>query len=177
MVRAQDIEGQVAQYLMSFHLPSNWREEALTRLCSAEDMEAMERSEQELESRLARLVDLYLAGDLQRVQYEREKTLCYDRLAALRPAGYSVTLDAGETLERFETLWSTANALEKKKLLRSSLAAVLIRGRLVRAVQLREAFYPFLLYRNGRNSGDDGPRLRSSNIRLLPSSSIVPKGS
>ena len=177
MVRARDVETQVAQYLMSFHLPPNWREEALTRLCSPEHMEAMERSEQEIESRLARLVDLYLAGDLEREQYERQKTVCYDQLAALRPAGYVVTMNAGETLERFETLWSTANELEKKKLLRSAVAAVLIRGKLVRAVQLREAFHPFVLYRNGRKSGSDGPRLRSSNVRLIPNSPIVPKGS
>ena len=128
----------------------------------------MERSEQLIESRLARLVDLYLAGDLQREQYEREKTVCYDRLAALRPAGYAVTMNAGETLERFETLWSTANALEKKKLLRSAVAAVLIRGKLVRAIQLREAFHPFVLYRNGRNSGSDGPRWSGDMVLELP---------
>ncbi len=156
MVRARDVEAQVAQYLLSFHLPPNWREEVLVRLCSPDELEAMERSKQEVESRLGRLVDLYLAGDLQREQYEREKMACYDRLAALRPAGYSVVMNAGETLERFETLWSTADALEKKKLLRSAFAAVLIRGELVQAVQLREAFYPFVPYRNGRNDGSDG---------------------
>jgi hypothetical protein len=86
-----------------------------------------------------------------------------DKLAALRPAGYSVTMNAGETLERFETSWSAANAL-KKKLLRSAVAAVLIRGKLIRAVQLREAFYPFVLYRNGRNSGSDG--IRTRDLRL-----------
>lgn len=86
MVRALDVEAQVAQYLMSFHLPPNWREEALTRLCSPEHMAAMERSEQEIESRLARLVDLYLAGNLEREQYEREKTVCSDRLQETRPA-------------------------------------------------------------------------------------------
>jgi hypothetical protein len=97
-------------------------------------------------------------------QMQREKTVCYDQLAALRPAGYAVTMNAGETLERFETLWSTANALEKKKLLRSAVAAVLIRGKLVRAIQLREAFHPFVLYRNGRNSGSDG--IRTRDLRL-----------
>jgi hypothetical protein len=68
-------------------------------------------------------------------------------------------LNAGETLERFQSLWSTGTALEQKKLLRSAVAAVLIRGKLVRAVQLREAFYPFVPYRNGRNHGSDGGQL------------------
>jgi hypothetical protein len=100
-----------------------------------------------------------------------------DKLAALRPAGYSVTMNAGETLERFETSWSAANALEKRNCCDLQIAAVLIRGKLIRAVQLREAFYPFVLYRNGQNSGSDGPRLRSSNVRLIPNTPVVPKGS
>ena len=153
MVKAEDIEGQVAQYLMSFDLPPNWREGVLTWLCSAEDLEAMERSEQEIESRLGRLVDLYLAGDLQREQYEREKTVCYDRLAALRPAGYSVVMNAGETLERFETLWSTARALEKKKLLRFAVAAAFVKGRSLVALQPTESFFPLMHY---CWSGSDG---------------------
>ena len=164
MVNAEEVEEQVARYLLSFRLPPTWREEALARLCSAEALEAMERSEREIGSRLARLVDLYLAGDLDRDRYEREKRACYDQLADLRPNGYSVIIDAGETLEQFETLWSTETALEKKKLLRSALAAVLIRGKLIRAVQLREAFYPFVPYRLGRNSGSDG--IRTRDLRL-----------
>ena len=124
----------------------------------------MERSEREIGSRLARLVDLYLAGDLDRDRYEREKRACYDQLADLRPNGYSVIMDAGETLEQFETLWSTATALEKKKLLRSSVAAVLIRGKLVCAIQLTEAYYPFVPYRNVRNYGSDG--IRTRDLRL-----------
>ena len=61
--------------------------------------------------------------------------------------------------------------LEKKKLLRFALAAVLIRGKIVQAVQLTESFYPFVPYRNGRNYGSDGPRLQSSNVRLIPNPS------
>jgi site-specific DNA recombinase len=164
MVRAEEVEEQVAQYFLSFHLPATWREEVIARLCSAEDLEAMERSRQEVESRLARIVELYLAGDLRREQYEQEKRACYDQLADLQPNGYSVVMNAGETLNRFETLWSTGTALEKKKLLRSAVAAVLIRGKLVRAIQLREAFYPFVPYRLGRNHGSDG--IRTRDLRL-----------
>jgi site-specific DNA recombinase len=158
MVKAEEVEEQVARYLISFYLPSNWREEVLAGLCSPEDRAAMAEKEQELQSRLARLVELYLAGDVDRPRYEREKRACYDQLADLHPNGYSVIMNAGETLQCFEMLWSTESELNKKKLLRSAVAAVLIRGKLVRAVQLREAFYPFVPYRNGRNSGSDGPR-------------------
>ena len=177
MVRAEEVEEQVARYLMSFHLPPNWREEILAEHCSPEKRAAMAQKEQELRIRLERLVDLYLVGDVDRARYEQEKRACYDQMADLHPNGYSVILNAGETLERFETLWSTESELNKKKLLRSAVAAVLIRGKLVRAVQLTEAFYPFVPYRKGRNSGSDGPRLRSSNVRLIPNSPIVPKGS
>ena len=160
MVKAEEVEEQVVRYLTSFHLPSNWRDEVLARAFSAEEMEAREQSRREIESRLARIADLYLEGDLDRDRYEQEKRTCYDQLADLHPNGYSAIMKAGETLERFETLWSTGTALEKKKLLRSSLAAVLIRGKLVCAAQLTEAFYPFVPYRNGRNSGSDGRGLR-----------------
>jgi site-specific DNA recombinase len=159
-VNAEAVEEQVARYLASFRLPSNWREEVLAGLCSPEDRSAMEHKRQELRTRLDRLVELYLVGDLSRERYEQEKRACYDQLADLHPNGYSVILNAGETLERFQSLWSTGTALEQKKLLRSAVAAVLIRGKLVRAVQLREAFYPFVPYRNGRNHGSDGIRTR-----------------
>ena len=145
---------------MSFHLPPNWRDEVLAGLCSPEDRAVMVLKEQELQRRLARLVELYLAGDVNRLRYEQEKRACYDHLADLRPNEYSVIMNAGETLECFETLWSTGTALEKKKLLRSAVAAVLIRGKLIRAAQLTEAYYPFVPYRKGRNSGSDGIRTR-----------------
>jgi len=49
-----------------------------------------------------------------RVRYEQEKRACYDQLAGLHPNGYSIIMNAGETLEQLETLWSTATALEKR---------------------------------------------------------------
>jgi site-specific DNA recombinase len=155
-VNAHEVEEQVAHYLMSFHLPPGWREEILAGLCSPEERAALAQKEQELQRRLARLVELYLAGDVDRARYEQEKRACYDQMANLHSNEYSVIMNAGETLERFETLWSTGTALEKKKLLRLAVAAVLIRGKLVRAAQLTEAFYPFVPYRKGRNSGSDG---------------------
>jgi hypothetical protein len=63
----------------------------------------MAQKEQELQ-RLARLVELYLAGDVDRAGYEREKRACYDHLADFHPNGYSVTMNAGKTLEQFESL-------------------------------------------------------------------------
>jgi hypothetical protein len=90
----------------------------------------MAQKEQELQRRLARLVELYLTGDVDRARYEQEKRACYDQMANLHSNGYSAIMNAGETLERFETLWSTGTALEKKKLLRCAVAAVLIRGKL-----------------------------------------------
>ncbi len=164
MVKAAEVEEQVAQYLASFHLPSNWREDVVARLYPAEDRAAMEREEQAIRARMERLVELYLAGDVDRVHYEREKRAGYDRMADLRPAGYSDIMEAGGTLERFEHLWSTSSALEQKKLLRFAVAAVLIRGKLIRAVKLREAFYPFVPYRNGRKCGSDG--IRTRDLRL-----------
>ena len=146
------------QYLVSFHLPQNWREDVVARLYPAEDRAAMEREEQAIRARMERLVELYLAGDVDRVHYEREKRASYDRLADLRPAGYSDIMEAGGTLERFEHLWSASSALEQKKLLRFAVAAVLIRGKLIRAVKLTESFYPFVPYRNGRKCGSDGRR-------------------
>lgn len=114
MVKAEEVEEQVVRYLTSFHLPSNWRDEVLARAFSAEEMEAREQSRREIESRLARIADLYLEGDLDRDRYEQEKRICYDQLADLHPNGYSAIMKAGETLERFETLWSTGTALEKR---------------------------------------------------------------
>jgi site-specific DNA recombinase len=164
LVRAEDVEEQVARYLQSFHLPPNWRQDVLARLYSPEERAEMEKKEQEIQTRLARLVELYLAGDVNRVRYEQEKRVCYDHLADLHSNSYSVIMNAGETLERFEALWSAGTALEQKKLLRLAVAAVLIRGKLVCAIQLTEAFYPFVPYRNGWNSGSDG--IRTRDLRL-----------
>ena len=116
----------------------------------------MAEREQEIRARLDRLVELYLAGDLAPERYHREKRLCYDRLADLHPNGYSAIIEAGQLLEQFEQVWLAGTHLAKKELLQFAVAAVLIRGKLVRAVQLTEAFYPFVPYRIGRNSGSDG---------------------
>jgi hypothetical protein len=43
-----------------------------------------------------------------------QKRACYDQMANLQSNEYSVIMNVGETLERFETLWSTGTALTKR---------------------------------------------------------------
>jgi len=84
-------------------------------------------------------------------------------------------LAAGSYLRDFGRLWSEAHSYpDKARLLRVPVAAAFVKGRSLVAVQPTESFFSLMHY---CWSGSDGPRLQSSNVRLLPTPPVVSKGS
>ncbi len=158
MVHADEIEEKVARILMDLKLPEDWREKVLTCVCSPEQAERLEEEEGRVQEQLARLQHLFVRGDISYDEYHREKQRLHRRLADLRPGEYFDIIEAGEQLENFEELWRTLTMLDKKRLLRAALTAVLVRGETIVAVQPTLVSYPLFQLQGTwrRNCGSDG---------------------
>jgi hypothetical protein len=141
-----------------------------------------------LQVRAERAQELYLAGDMDRERYVQEQRNIKQKLADLTDVADSAILSVAQMFEYSDEEWAALPRLKRKSLVQLALArATLVRDRL-RALQPSYAAYPLIrlalegghpLTRVGDRChyGSDGPCLRSSNVRLLPSSPIVPKGS
>ena len=144
MVPAEEIETQVVDFLSSLPIPLDWESWLMRILRPGEDLEEMRKQEAAVRERLARAKELYLAGDIDKERYEKEKLACHRALADLRPKEITDIIAAVQMLKDFEQRWAAASDLEKKKLLRGAVAAAFIRGHALVAVQPQEQLYPLL---------------------------------
>ena len=143
-VKAEDIEAQVVAFMLECQraLPADWREQLESRWAAAAPEAAQQAAA--AKERLARAVELYLAGliDQRRMQ---EQQLAYQlALTHLRPQEYDAIISLGQTLERFDALWAAASLTTQNGLLRSALEAALIDNKSLVGLQSTVAFFPIL---------------------------------
>jgi hypothetical protein len=84
--------------------------EILAGLCSSEGWAGMAQKEQELQGRLARPVELSLAGGIGRGRYLEEKWAAQAALTSLHPLPDNAILAAGSYLLGFDHSWSQAHS-------------------------------------------------------------------
>ena len=171
-VRADDVEEQFARLVQSIRLPSDWREEVIAALHPDLDAGAIREQEEAIQARLERAKRLYIDGDIDEAQYEREKMECLARLTDLHPRNYCDIISAGEVLEGASD-WHKLTPLQKKERARTLFTTVLIRGTRLRAAKPTEACYALIQHSVGfqpphvavcRNYGSDG--IRTRDLRL-----------
>ncbi len=158
-VPAEEIEAQVVRWLVGLSLPPDWRERARELVLSRAEQEALAEQEQALRERLERLKVLYLAGDISREEYEREKWRTRGQLANLAPGELSAILAAGDLLADFSRRWQEAESWHKKhELLRVAVAGARVKGYRLVAVHLTQPLYPLITKVVGplRGGGDQG---------------------
>ena len=144
-VPAEHIESQVVRWLVNLQLPPDWRERARELVLSPADRKALAERERALRERLERLKVLYLAGDISREEYEREKWRTRGQLANLAPGELSAILAAGELLADFSRRWEEADSLQKKhELLRVAVAGARVKGYRLVAVHVTQSLYPLI---------------------------------
>jgi DNA invertase Pin-like site-specific DNA recombinase len=116
-VRAKVVEAAVDSLIGSLILPTDLRERIQAYLVRHESLEAVEVKQRALRSQFQRAKELYLAGDIDRDRYDREKAefkQAMDRLAFGRP---SDTGAVHPLLDDFAALWAATMPLERKGLL------------------------------------------------------------
>ncbi|GAB4449258.1 MAG: recombinase family protein [Anaerolineae bacterium] len=168
-VYADEVEEQLFTLLRGLALAPDWRRRVSRAVQQLTPAEA-----EEVAGRLARAKELYLAGDLSRAAYQREKSLYGDALN-LTELAFDSMLATGYLLRNIGRLWSPGDGHLKRKLLRSLVAAVTIRESALTDWTPNSAFYTLLRHGSlsGREglcrSGSDGcPPSSKNKIRWLP---------
>ena len=156
---AQDVEAQLVAYLDSLHLPDDLQAWVYQQLDPEWDEQEVRKQESQIQDRLERAVELYLAGDISKTHYETEKAACEDKLADLRPCEIRDILTKAELLIGFAGRYEKASCLQKKKLMRGLVASAHLRKQCLESLQPQPLLYPIfrnLIKRMGFCGGSDG---------------------
>ena len=156
---AQDAEAQLVDFLDSLPVPDDLQTWVCQQLDLEWDEQQVREQEVQLQDRLVRAVELYLAGDISKARYEAEKTDCEDKLADLRPGAIRDTLAKAELLIGFAGRYQKASGLQKKKLMRGLVASAHFRKQCLESLQPQPLLYPIfrnLIQRMGFLGGSDG---------------------
>jgi hypothetical protein len=181
---AEAIERQLVEFIASFKLGANVREEIMRRLNHAVAPQTADTAarRQDLEERLKRARDVYELGDLPRPEYIARRAAIHAELAALTP---QPTLDldhAPQVLEDFAVFWQRENdPSAKRQFLQLIFDGIWLDDHRVVAVQPKPSFLPFFQQQRQRsaratgvNDGSDGgPTLVRHPIEIRTRSEAV----
>jgi site-specific DNA recombinase len=125
MVRAEDAEQQIVEYLANIELPEDWRERVmqLSRLDKAET-ESSEDKRRRLEGQLERARKLYLMGDMEEDDYRAMREDLKSKISALQPTQDADLEAAAVTLETIGSLLEHANPKELDDVFHALLTSV-----------------------------------------------------
>jgi len=145
MVRADDIEAQVAELLRSLPGDETWREDVLAH-AFPDDLLAAENQAATLQARYDRLVEMYIIGKIDRAQFDRQEADYRRELALLTAGQKRDMLEAVQLVIDFPDLWDNADPLQKKKLLQQIFTTVHVKGKKIEGVQPVKSFYALFEY-------------------------------
>ncbi len=113
MVRAEDAERQIVEYLANIKLPDDWRERVmqLSQLDQAE-VESNDEKRRRWEGQLERARKLYLMGDMEEDDYRAMRENLKSKISALEPMQEPDLEEAAATLETIGSLLEHANPKE-----------------------------------------------------------------
>jgi hypothetical protein len=113
MVRAEDAEQQIVEYLANIQLPDDWRERVvrLSQLDS-QDADNLHDLRRRLEGKLERARKLYLMGELQENDYRTMRKDLRGKLSALQPTQDADLESAAAMLETIGSLLEHATPKE-----------------------------------------------------------------
>jgi hypothetical protein len=125
MVRAEEAEAAVVEYLSAIRLPEDWQQRilALTH-ASAVEVERIEAERERLEDRLERAQHLYLLGDVSREEYSNLRDEVKRKLNVLKPTQEPDLEEAARLLEDIGTLLQQATPEELKEVFNALLESV-----------------------------------------------------
>lgn len=145
LIRAEQVETQLVQFVGDFKPEPSVRKEILRRLASDsfDDSAEAARRRSALEERLRRIRDLYELGDLARADYLARRQAIQAELAELAPEPLPDLGQAERVLDDFSIFWRQEEDPEaKRQLLQLVFERVWLDGGRVVAVRPKPAFAP-----------------------------------
>ncbi|MFC1954447.1 hypothetical protein ACFLVZ_01325 [Chloroflexota bacterium] len=109
-----------------------------------------------MNGRLSRLKKLYLDGDVDEKQYERERAKTKNSLSDLEIPQLANIEDAGKILESFDEVWAKTTLKERKTLLRMMLEKVNVVDKKIVSITLRPIYTPLFVAAGKVTNGDPG---------------------
>ncbi len=170
-IRAERLEEQLYQALLAIKLPPDWQANLLRE--QGLDPDELARQQATLENRLARAKELYMAGDLEKSDFEAEKRDFKFKLADLQNTEIRDIIAANEKLRQLMTEWCNLTNLKKKKLLQLAVATVYAQGQKLCRAQPTRLVFPLLKQAslNGEicfyNGSDGSSDLRNTGTVLM----------
>ena len=163
LVKLGVLEEQLGEYLATFHIPEDYQQRILEHAGQdASPLDDLESRRASLESRLARLQDLYELGDKNREDYLARRAEIMAELASLKPAeDRKIDLrNAAELLGRFCQAWTFADLEQKRKIARLIFEEIWVDNKKVVAVRPRPQFVGFFTLDlfDRRKRRDSNPR-------------------
>jgi DNA invertase Pin-like site-specific DNA recombinase len=113
MIRAEDAEQQIVDYLANIELPADWRERVMQlSQVNQQDAESSEAKRRRLEGQLDRARKLYLMGDMAESDYRTMREDLRGKLSALQPTQDADLESAAAMLETIGSLLEHATPKE-----------------------------------------------------------------
>jgi len=147
---------ELAEIINLLTLPDDWRQRLreLERESGGDDSEKERRR---LQSKLRRLRELYLEGDIAKKEYNRRKAEVQADLATLHDPAQSRIIQAGETLESLGQEWAQATRKHQHDMLRLIFEAIYV-DTIDKRIVCVKPYPPFVpLFRmDGLEEGENG---------------------
>ena len=150
LARADAVENQVVEYLRNI----------MVNVHSEATVHGLQIAMDEIEARHERAKFLFLAGEMNKEQYEQERERKESALNSLRQSDSNAIMALDNLVRQSLVEWDRTLPTERKRLLRLIVEVVFLRGNTVVAFQPTLAFLPFLRGSAGCFCGSDGIRTR-----------------
>ena len=124
MVRAQEAEDALGEFLSTIQLPEQWQQRVLQLVRESAEQNDAEQTAARLRGSIQRLQQMYQWGHIEQQEYLGERTRLEAELAALLPAPAPNLERAAEMLQNFGAIWQAARPEERRSILRTLLDAV-----------------------------------------------------
>ncbi len=125
MVRADDPEQQIVEYLANIELPNDWRERVMQlSQVDQQDAESSEMKRRRLEGQLERARKLYLMGDMEESDYRTMREDLKGKISALQPTQDADLESAAAMLETIGSLLEHATPKELDDVFHALLTSV-----------------------------------------------------
>lgn len=157
MIPAEKLEREVAARIQQIQLPALWQERILLLSQANSDVAAYDRRRRETQSRLSRLQDLYVKGEMTKDEYQRTQRLYSRDLADIEITLQRQDTGARKWVENFGDLWAHMTREEQRRVLHALVEAVYVRNGAVESIELQPLFrdlvkFPSRAPKVGKNS-------------------------
>ncbi len=139
MVDADGIEKQIETWLGLVSLPEIWLDRIVQLIRGDTGLAESEYNRRMLASRLQRIRLLFVRGELDEAEYDRQRQKIQQQLD-VKTESADLSAEVKQRLEDFHYIWALASTEQKRRLLQTMLKAVYVRGAEIVQLEPRREF-------------------------------------